>query len=298
MNTVAAASQKNAFQHFADCADQAPQGTFEAAKSVREVIGNAVDALIRDMRALGLRADNCDGAFALEAAIYEWLKVANPDATLFPTAEGFGAAILGPARERVLAQAQQAAAPCAARDAAAAGDYPFRLDGGEHADHGGQCIIGPDGNRWLAEVITPPGEEAFASRIVRALNALDGDLALACDSDHGALSVLADALLFAIRQVDYLAGGDAGRFNTAEVITKGWSVLGASEAARESGLRNPLRRALRVLEAFERDTPLPEADSAVVADGLAALLEAGYSPDLLCEDTQFDRNALPTMAAA
>ena len=93
---------KAAFSRFADCAEMAPEGAYTHAKSVRQAIGEAVDSLMREMRDLGLRVDNCDGAFALEAAIYEWIKGANPDHSEFATAEGFGEAMNGPARDHVL----------------------------------------------------------------------------------------------------------------------------------------------------------------------------------------------------
>ena len=87
------------------CADMAPAGTYEDAKALNEVIGDAVDNLMRELRALGLKADNCDRAFELEAAIYAYVKASNPGGTIFTTAEGFGDAMSGPARERVIAQA-------------------------------------------------------------------------------------------------------------------------------------------------------------------------------------------------
>ena len=113
-----------------------------------------------------------------------------------------------------------------------------------------------------------------------------------------AFSPMAAALLLALRQVDYLAGGDAERFSTAQVIADGWAALEAHGGTQEAALRQPLVQALRELEAFERDTPLPERDGDVVDAGLVALLEAGYPPELLCEDTQFDRAAPPGIGTA
>lgn len=93
--------------NFKRCAEEAPEGTYDEAKSLNDAIGNAVDQLIRDIRALGLKADTCDRAFALEAAIYTYVKQSNPDCSLFAMAEGFGASMDGPPRERVIAQARQ-----------------------------------------------------------------------------------------------------------------------------------------------------------------------------------------------
>lgn len=96
-----------ALTNFKRCADEAPKGTYEQAKSLNNTIGDAVDQLMRDIRAHGLKADNCDRAFALEAAIYEYVKQSNPDASLFAVAEGFGSAVDGPAGDRVINQAKR-----------------------------------------------------------------------------------------------------------------------------------------------------------------------------------------------
>lgn len=93
---------EQALSQFKRCADDAPPGTYEAAKQLNAVIGETCDTLIKDIRALGLNADNCDLIFQVEATIYDYVKRSNPDAPLFPVAEGFGAAMDGPARERVL----------------------------------------------------------------------------------------------------------------------------------------------------------------------------------------------------
>lgn len=93
-----------ALTNFKRCTEEAPEGTYEEAKNLNNTIGDAIDQLMRDIRALGLKADNCDRAFALEAAIYEYVKQSNPDASLFVVAEGFGSAVDGPAGPRVIAQ--------------------------------------------------------------------------------------------------------------------------------------------------------------------------------------------------
>jgi len=96
---------QSALSNFKRCVEEAPEGTYEEAKRLNAVIGGAVDQLMRDLRALGLKADTCDRAFELEAAMYAYAKQSNPDATVFPVSEGFGSSMDGPARERVLAQA-------------------------------------------------------------------------------------------------------------------------------------------------------------------------------------------------
>lgn len=96
---------QNALSNFKRCAEEAPEGTYEEAKCLNNVIGGAVDQLMRDLRAMGLNADASDRAFELEAAIYAYVKQSNPDATVFPVSEGFGSSMDGPERERVLAQA-------------------------------------------------------------------------------------------------------------------------------------------------------------------------------------------------
>lgn len=98
---------KKTLEHFKRCADEAPQGTYEDAKRLNEVIGNTCDNLIKEIRALGLKADTCDLIFAVEATIYDYVKRSNPAAPLFPVAEGFGSAMDGPARDRVIAQAER-----------------------------------------------------------------------------------------------------------------------------------------------------------------------------------------------
>lgn len=94
-------------ENFKRCAQEAPAGCYDEAKRLNEVIGDTVESLMRELRGMGLKANNCDLAFGLEAAIYGYVKQSNPAATVFPVAEGFGAGLAGPARDRVLAQAQR-----------------------------------------------------------------------------------------------------------------------------------------------------------------------------------------------
>ncbi|MBO9878478.1 hypothetical protein [Xanthomonas sp. D-99] len=96
-----------ALESFERCADEAPRGTYEHAKQLATLIGETAQSLISGLREIGLDANNCDGIREVEAVIYGYIKDSNPDATVFPTAEGFGAALEGPARDRVLVQAVQ-----------------------------------------------------------------------------------------------------------------------------------------------------------------------------------------------
>ena len=94
-----------ALDNFRRCAEDAPAGTYDEAKVLAPLLGETCDTFMRDLRALGLRADNCDLIHEVEAALYEYVKRSNPDATMFPLAEGFGQAMRGPERDRVVAEA-------------------------------------------------------------------------------------------------------------------------------------------------------------------------------------------------
>lgn len=96
---------ETALHNFKRCAEDAPEGTYEEAKRLNNLLGETVDQFMRDLRALGLKADTCDLAFEVEATLYNYVKRSNPDGTMFPVSEGFGSSMGGPARERVIAQA-------------------------------------------------------------------------------------------------------------------------------------------------------------------------------------------------
>jgi len=96
---------KDCLRFFKACVDDAPEGTYEAAKDLNLAIGEAMDGLMSAIRGQGLLADNSGLAFELESAMYEYVKRSNPGSTIFPVSEGFGEAMDGPARERVIAQA-------------------------------------------------------------------------------------------------------------------------------------------------------------------------------------------------
>jgi len=89
--------------NFKRCADEAPAGTYEDAKDLNDLIGQTCDDLMANLRERGFKTNNCDLILAVEATIYNYVKLSNPEHTCFPVAEGFGSAMNGPARERVLA---------------------------------------------------------------------------------------------------------------------------------------------------------------------------------------------------
>ncbi|MFC4236363.1 hypothetical protein ACFOY8_14255 [Thalassospira xianhensis] len=98
---------KDRFRNLRRCAEDAPEGTYETAKQVHELIGDTCDRVIREIMELGLKADKLDVAFALETALYQYVLDSNKEATLFASAEGFGAAMDGPNRDRILATTKQ-----------------------------------------------------------------------------------------------------------------------------------------------------------------------------------------------
>jgi hypothetical protein len=95
------------FAHFRACCDDAPMGTYEKAKDVREAISDAMDALQAGLRTTGLTSGQSDIAHHCEAAMYEYVKQSNRDAYFFVTAEAFGASMSGPERDRIISQAKQ-----------------------------------------------------------------------------------------------------------------------------------------------------------------------------------------------
>lgn len=63
-------SLHDTLRDFKRCADGASVGLCEDAKALNEVIGTACDSLMRELRQLGLKADNCDLIFEVEG----WMK--------------------------------------------------------------------------------------------------------------------------------------------------------------------------------------------------------------------------------
>ncbi len=96
----------NSFLTLAEaCAENAPQGSYETERKAVKLIGWLADELIVQARELGLKAPNCDQIREVESVVYGYLRDANPEA--FAAAEGFGAAMDTPARERVIRQAKE-----------------------------------------------------------------------------------------------------------------------------------------------------------------------------------------------
>jgi hypothetical protein len=91
------------FGNFEECIENAPAGTYEDEKLIRHLIGDCADRLMEGLKALGLDTPNCDQIREVEAVMYGYVRDANP--LNVAAAEGFGMAMDGPARERVIAGA-------------------------------------------------------------------------------------------------------------------------------------------------------------------------------------------------
>jgi len=104
-SAINAQKLNNEWSNFKQCADEAPDGTYEACKDIAAVVDGAAKELFDKTKLLGLKANTCDGIREVEAVIYGFIKDSNPDSPVFPTSEGFGEGLQGPARERILAQA-------------------------------------------------------------------------------------------------------------------------------------------------------------------------------------------------
>jgi hypothetical protein len=90
------------FSNFCNGCHEAPEGTYEDAKAVRQIISDAMDDLQAGLKAAGLKVNQSAAAHTCEAVMYQYVKQSNPDAYFLITAEGFGEACYGPARERVI----------------------------------------------------------------------------------------------------------------------------------------------------------------------------------------------------
>ena len=100
-------TQQTAYSNIRNCAENAPRGSYEQAKLIVDLCGDWVDAIMADLRAMGMRADGSALAFALESAAYQYIKTSNPDDPIWPTAEGFGEHCTGITGRRVIEQAQR-----------------------------------------------------------------------------------------------------------------------------------------------------------------------------------------------
>jgi hypothetical protein len=87
------------------CAELAPEGTYTEAKSAAQAVDEAIEAVRSIMREHGFKVNGTDPCRDLEAAVYGYLLISNPDAYGLITGEGFGEHVDGPAGERIMAQA-------------------------------------------------------------------------------------------------------------------------------------------------------------------------------------------------
>lgn len=86
--TITRSTTSTAFQRLLTCVEEAPEGMFQDAKDIRDMIGYIADETIRKAQALGLEVCNSDGAFNLEVEIYGYIRDKN-EARLM-SAEAFG----------------------------------------------------------------------------------------------------------------------------------------------------------------------------------------------------------------
>ena len=63
------------FANFRNGVDMVPAGSNKYARGceIREIIGRHVDEMAKELTALGLDLDNCDGVHNVEATIYDWI---------------------------------------------------------------------------------------------------------------------------------------------------------------------------------------------------------------------------------
>jgi hypothetical protein len=91
---------------FEDGVNAAPEGCYEDAKKLSAIFSE-VFVFLKDRLTeadIGLKLPNNDLYREFEAVMYGMIRDGNPDATMFPSGEGLGAALEGPAAERVMAQ--------------------------------------------------------------------------------------------------------------------------------------------------------------------------------------------------
>lgn len=95
----------NRLSNLERCAQLAPEGTYQVAKDVTDMIGDLSNELLRTLRSTGLRALNDDRLRNVEAAIYAYVLESNPNESGLATGEGFGEHVDGPQGDRILADA-------------------------------------------------------------------------------------------------------------------------------------------------------------------------------------------------
>jgi hypothetical protein len=76
------AAINSTYTDFLDGVEIAKAGVVPVAQNVADMIGDAVDGIFRETRALGLKACNCDGLREIEALIFDMLLSQNPDSEI------------------------------------------------------------------------------------------------------------------------------------------------------------------------------------------------------------------------
>jgi hypothetical protein len=87
------------------CAELAPDGTYDEAKRAVGAVNEAIEAVRAAIREAGFKINGSDPCRDLEAAIYGYLLVSNPDAYGLMTGEGFGKSMDSPKRGLLIAKA-------------------------------------------------------------------------------------------------------------------------------------------------------------------------------------------------
>lgn len=77
------------FRHGVDAIESSPDkaGQYQVEQEMRQMIGEAVDALAKFAREHGMNPCNCDGIHNVESTIYAWLTKGT---TVGAAVEGFG----------------------------------------------------------------------------------------------------------------------------------------------------------------------------------------------------------------
>ena len=77
-------------QRFQAIAGISKPGAFDEAGALNELLQATTNDFMRELRELGLKADNCDHAYRLEAALYAYVRASNPANGMLSQAEACG----------------------------------------------------------------------------------------------------------------------------------------------------------------------------------------------------------------
>jgi hypothetical protein len=77
-------------QRFQALAELSQPGVFDKAGALNELLQETTNSFMRELRALGLKADTCDHAYRLEAALYAYVRASNPANGMLAQAEACG----------------------------------------------------------------------------------------------------------------------------------------------------------------------------------------------------------------